>query len=60
LGNPAELPPILKNNPHPEYVELWNASKKLFWKRYWQDKKSGNLKIGQTRRFMVGASGKPK
>ena len=47
-----ELPPILKNNPHPDYIELWNRSEKLFWKQYWTDKRNGTLKFAR-RQFTV-------
>ncbi len=53
---PADLPPILKSNPIPEYVELWNLNKRLFWKQYWKDKKSGKLKFN-SRRFTGHAGG---
>jgi hypothetical protein len=53
---PANLPPILKSNPHPEYIELWTINKNAFWKRYWTDKKNGTIKFTY-RRFIVGPNG---
>ncbi len=53
---PADLPPILRSNPHPEYIELWTINKNAFWKKYWMDKKNGTVKYA-SRRFTV-AGGK--
>jgi hypothetical protein len=52
----ADLPPILRSNPHPEYIELWTINKNAFWKKYWMDKKNGTMKYA-SRRFTV-AGGK--
>lgn len=49
------LPAILRQNPHPEYMELWNTSPKLFWRQYYIDKKRGSIKT-QSRRFLGGPS----
>lgn len=32
------LPMVLRSNPDPRYVELWNKNPKLFWRAYWKDK----------------------
>ena len=37
------MPVFMRLNPIPEYVELWNKHPTMFWRKYWQDKKSGSL-----------------
>lgn len=37
------MPEFLVINPIPEFVELWNKHPIMFWKKYWQDKKAGQL-----------------
>lgn len=44
--NGKKMPHFLKKNPLPDWIELWNQSSNLFWKKFWIAKTNGNLPAG--------------
>lgn len=34
---------FLRQNPIPEWIDLWNQHPTMFWRKYWTEKKLGNL-----------------
>jgi hypothetical protein len=37
------MPMFLRQNPLPEWIDLWEKHPTLFWRKYWTEKKLGNL-----------------
>ncbi len=37
------MPMFLRQNPIPEWIDLWNQHPQVFWRKYWTEKKLGNL-----------------